>query len=400
MIAFSSGPGQSYVFSVFLDSMIEETGFSRSGISTLYAAGSGVSAFMVSLVSRMADRYGPRRMLLLVGTALGAMCFVMATAQSMLVFIVAFASLRALGQGSLPINGTLLVAQWFVRYRARAISIMALGFAASTSILPPLCRFLIDNIGWREAYAVLGVIVWLLVLPGAFFLVRNTPEDAGMLPDGAQSPPGEAVQRRRSSGPDTRKVFTSTSFWALALPLATPSFVVTALVFHQTGIFEEQGLTAGTAGLAFVPFAATSALAAVAAGFIIDKWGPKFAFTLAMTFMLAALLIINLVTSSAGAFVYAGVLGCCGSMSQTIAGVIWAHFYGRENLGRIQGSATMIGIAAAAIGPLPLALLQQAFGGFMEGIVVMALLPLLAIFIIWRARPVVHIEEKRPVPDA
>jgi MFS family permease len=379
--------------------MIEETGFSRSAISTLYAAGSGVSAVMVSLVSRMADRYGPRRMLLLVGTALGAACFVMASAQSMVVFMIAFAALRALGQGSLPINGTLLVAQWFVRYRARAISVMALGFAASTSILPPLCRFLIDNLGWREAYAVLGIIVWLLVLPGAFFLVRNTPEEAGMLPDGAELPPGQKIAARPSSGPDKRKIFTSSSFWALALPMATPSFVVTALVFHQTGIFEEQGLSAATAGLAFVPFAITSAVAAVAGGFLIDKWGPRFAFMVAMVFLFVALIGIHLVSSVPGAFVYAAILGSCGSLSQTTSGVIWAHFYGRENLGRIQGSAMMIGIAGAAIGPLPLALLEQAFDGFAAGILLMTAMPLLAILTIARARPVPYVAEPQVAAD-
>ena len=36
LVAFSSGPGQSFVFSIFIDSMIEETGFSRSELSGLY----------------------------------------------------------------------------------------------------------------------------------------------------------------------------------------------------------------------------------------------------------------------------------------------------------------------------------------------------------------------------
>ncbi|MPZ23182.1 MAG: MFS transporter [Dehalococcoidia bacterium] len=188
VVAFASGPGQSFVFAVFLDPMIEETGFSRSAISTLYAAGTGVSAVMVSLVSRVADRRGPRMVLVLVAAALGIVCFVMASAHSMIVFVMAFAALRALGQGMLPVNGTLLVAQWFVRYRARAISMMSLGFACSIAVLPPISRILIDNLGWREAYAFLGLMVWVLIIPGSLFLVRNRPEDVGLFPDGADSP--------------------------------------------------------------------------------------------------------------------------------------------------------------------------------------------------------------------
>lgn len=378
-MAFSSGPGQSYVFSVFVDPMIEETGFSRSGISTLYAAGTAVSAVMISVVSRLADRYGPRRMLLAVGFALGSVCFLMASAHSIVLFVIAFASLRALGQGSMPVNGTLLVAQWFTRYRARAISIMSLGFAASTALLPPLSRLLIESAGWREAYAALGVMVWLLILPGAFFVVRNRPEDMGLRPDGDAVEEGQAPRRTDTRAPDRRKVFTSPAFWALALPLATPALVVTALIFHQTGIFQERGLSATAAGAVFVPFAGASAVAAIAAGVLTDRFGPKPAFVLSMGLLLAAMLWLQLVESNAAAVAYAVVLGCSMAISQTVSGVIWAHYYGREGLGRIQGSAMTVGIAGAAVGPLPLALLEQAFGGFSEALAAMTVLPALAI---------------------
>ena len=69
LVAFSSGPGQSFVFSIFIDSMIEETGFSRSELSGLYMVSTGLSALMVAIVSRTADRLGPRLMLVLVGVA-------------------------------------------------------------------------------------------------------------------------------------------------------------------------------------------------------------------------------------------------------------------------------------------------------------------------------------------
>ncbi|MEC8909530.1 MAG: hypothetical protein VYC44_00935, partial [Chloroflexota bacterium] len=67
LVVFSSGPGQSYVFSIFIDSIIEDTGLSRPGISALYMASTGMSAVLVAFVSRLADRYGPRAMLVAIG---------------------------------------------------------------------------------------------------------------------------------------------------------------------------------------------------------------------------------------------------------------------------------------------------------------------------------------------
>ena len=123
-VAFSSGPGQSFVFSVFIDSMIAETGFSRSAISTLYFLSTAISAVMVAIVSRLADKWGARSHLILIGVVFGISCFSMALSSGILAFYLSFAALRALGQGSLTINATLLVNQWFVEKRGRAIAIM------------------------------------------------------------------------------------------------------------------------------------------------------------------------------------------------------------------------------------------------------------------------------------
>ena len=122
-----------------------------------------------------------------------------------------FAALRALGQGSLTINATLLVNQWFVEKRGRAIAIMGLGFQLSNAILPYLSRVLIDSFGWREAYVILGILVMILIIPPAFFLLRNFPEDLGLFPDGNDSPP-EIEKKNNKQTIQERRVLTSKNF--------------------------------------------------------------------------------------------------------------------------------------------------------------------------------------------
>ncbi len=388
LIAFSSGPGQSYVFSVFIDSLIADTGISRTNISALYAIGTGISAVMVMMVSRMADRYGPRLVVGLVAFGLGLACFGMAAASGPIAFFIAFAALRALGQGSMPVNATLLAAQWFVRYRGRAMAIVGLGFAASNALLPPLSRYLIDSIGWRGAYVVLGIIVWALIIPSAVFIVRNRPEDMGMHPDGATEPPlEETVARQTGVADQPRKVFTTTMFWMLAIPLAVPSFVVTALIFHQVSIFEERGVSAAVSASVFVPYAIASAISGAMSGFIVDRIGPKRLFIINMGILLAGTLTIHIVTNPLLATLYASILGISGGIQAVLAGVIWAHYYGRHGLGKVQGSAMMVTITSAAISPLPLAALQQYAGGYTLGLTLMASLPIMAMVIMAFARP-------------
>ena len=388
LVTFSSGPGQSFVFSIFLDSIIEDTGLSRTNVSLLYAVGTGVSALMVMTVSRIADRTGPRLTLIGVTVIFGAACFGMAFAVGSVAFFVAFAALRALGQGSLPINSTLLVASWFVERRGRAMAVVGIGFAASNAVLPPVAQFLIEHVGWREAYMVLGVMVWVLVLPGAIFLVRNTPESVGLFPDGKDRPPENEPTRAAGKGePDRRKVFTSPTFWMLAVPLATPGFVSTALIFHQVSIFDERGLSASVAAGVFVPYAIASASCSLAGGFIADRFGPKALFVLTMAVLFSGTLLALVIASPWMAVIYALLLGAQGGFQRIVSGVTWAHFYGRHNLGRVQGSAMMVGITSAAIGPLPVAFLQEQTGTYTLPILLMALLPVLAVIAITFARP-------------
>ncbi|MPZ97972.1 MAG: MFS transporter [Dehalococcoidia bacterium] len=400
LVSFSSGPGQSFVFSVFIDEIIEDTALGRTAISLLYAVGTGVSAFMVFTVSRLADRYGARLTLIGAAVGLGLACFAMSWAQGALMVFLAFSALRALGQGSLTINSTLLAAQWFVRRRGRAVAIMGLGFPASVALLPPLSRLMIDNVGWREAYAALGVMVLVLVLPGAVFVVRNRPEDMGLYPDGADEPPEEERNLDLEPGlRDRRPVLTSPRFWLLALPLSTPSLVVTALVFHQTAILGEQGLSPTVAASIFVPYAVASAGVSVVAGFAVDRVGPKLMFAASMLVLLGAMTLLLFMESVLVAVAYAVLVGSAGGISRIVQGVTWAHFYGRFGLGRIQGTAVMVSISASALGPLPLAWLQAQFDGFRPGVAVMMALPVVAIVAVLVARPPVDREPARQAAE-
>ena len=131
--------------------------------------------------------------------------------------------------------------QSFVLRRGRAMAVIELGLAASLALLPPLSRALIDAVGWREAYVALGAMVWALVIPASALLARDTPEKMGLHPDGLPHRPLREAATPPGAVGEYRVVF-SLTFWLLALPLATVPFVLTALAFHQAGIFAERGL--------------------------------------------------------------------------------------------------------------------------------------------------------------
>ena len=379
LVAFSSGPGQSFTFAVFIDSMIDDTGLSRSTLSGIYTLSTGLSALMVALISRRADRIGPRRLLIIVTLAFAGACFGLSVAAGIGAFLVCFAALRGLGQASLPINATLLVNQWFVKRRGRAIAIMGLGFPLSNAVLPPVSQVLVEGVGWRPAFAILGAMILVLVLPATVLFVRNTPESMGLYPDGASTPPASEISRSRATGSDQRRVLTSLSFWALALPMATPGLLITALVFHQFSIFEERGLSAGVSAASFSVVAIGAILVSMLSGWIIDRAGPYRVAIAGMGAAIVMLLLAQVIDSIGLVVAYALASGTVAGTSRMVSGTVWAHRYGRQALGRVQGSAMMVGVTGAALGPLPLALMRDATGSYSVGIAVLMILPALSI---------------------
>lgn len=375
LATFCSGPGQSFVFSVFVDPILRDTGISRVHLSALYAFGTAVSAAMVVLVARLVDRFGARSMLAAIALGLGVACFGMSLAAGSVALLLGFAAMRALGQGSLPVTATMLTAQWFVRRRGRAMSVVFLGLAASNAVLPPATQALIGSVGWREAYVVLGVMVWALLIPAAILIVRNRPETVGLNPDGAaepvEDPGGEAAGEKRGSW----QVVLSPDFWFLAVPLAAVPFVVTALVFHQVSVLGERGLGAGVAAAVFVAFAVAAAASTAISGLLVEWLGPKKPLIISQGVLLLAVLGLQFVSTPFVAAAYAALLGAASGMQGVVAGVIWAHYYGRTGLGKVQGPATTVMISAAALAPLPLAALHQLSGDYSLGLVLMAAIP-------------------------
>jgi sugar phosphate permease len=406
LATFCSGPGQSFVFSVFVDPIIADIGLSRMQVSGLYALGTAVSAAMVVLVGRMVNRFGARLMLALVALALGVACFGMSFAAEPIAIFLGFAALRALGQGSLPITATVLTAQWFVKRRGRAVAVVMLGIAAANAVMPPATQLFIGAFGWREAYMALGAMVWVLLIPAAILVVRDRPEAVGLLPDAKEAPgePAEAGGESRGSDVNSadsggeepsdnasegetgrRGVLLSPQFWLLALPIAAAPFVVTALVFHQISVLGNQGLDPASAAGAFAAFAVAAAAATMFGGPLVERLGPIKPLVASLGILPVALL--ELATTVLAAAVYAALLGLAQGLQSIVNGTAWAHFYGREGLGSVQGPATMVSISAAALAPLPLAALQQSTGGYTTGLVLMGVVPVVCMLMLAAFRP-------------
>jgi MFS family permease len=386
---FASGPGQSHTFSVFIGPIGQTLGISATAVSSAYAIATLAAAFGLPCVGRLIDRYGVRRVLLVVASLFGLAAIAFGTVGGMAALALGFAALRFLGQGSLMLCSANLVAQWFSRRRGVAMSLMGLGFSASVAAHPPLAQWLIDTVGWREAWLWLGLMTWLLLLPPLLLLVQDKPEDIGLEPDGrAADARGSADGARAAeAGLTAGQALRTRTFWIIAVSLATLSMLVTGLFFHQVSIFSSLGLSAQLAASIFPISATTTVLAMPVIGRLLDRLPTRPVFAAAMLAMSAAMLTLTLVRDTPSAIAYAVVFGVANAGIHTHMNYLWPHYFGRRHLGSIQGAAQTIGVIGASLGPLPFGAAFDLFGNYAGALWLFALQPVLCATAILLMRP-------------
>ena len=372
---FVSGPGQSHTFSVFLVHIQADLGISATSIASAYAFATLAAAFGLPWMGRLVDRLGPRRMLLVVTVLLGLACLAFGAAAGYLWLAVGFAALRFLGQGSLMLNCSNLVSHWFDRRRGFALSLMSIGFSVSMAVHPPLSQWLIDTVGWRQAWFWLGASTWLLMLPPVLFLVHDRPEHLSLAPDGGAARPAPDRAVSAEQGLTLRETVATGTFWILCAGLFGLSMLVTSLHFFQVSILTTQGLSEAAAARIFPLSALVMVMVIPLVGRALDRFPTHRVFAFGLAVMVVSLVSAAQVHDLGTALIYAVAFGVNNGCTMTFFGYMWPRYFGRKHLGSIQGMGQMIGIFGASLGPLPLGIAFDLLGSYRETLMLLALYP-------------------------
>jgi MFS family permease len=386
---FVSGPGQTFAVSVFVDPLIEEFGWSRTSMSGLYTAGSLTAAGAMFGVGWLLDRFGARVMLTGIGLLMGLATLWMSTVSNQLELYAGFAALRLLGQGSLTLIPTALVAVWFVRRRGKATAIAGLGMMAGQVTFPPLIHLLISNYGWRGAWIGLAIVVWGLLLPVAILLVRRSPESVGLRPDGniVIARTGSADGTESTGGWPLRRAMRTRTFWLLLAASSSQSLVGTALIFHQVDVLATRGVGAGISAAVLSVMGPATFVGVMTAGLLTDRYPNRYILAIGQLIMMSAMVTIMFLTTSWQALAYGGLIGFASGFAITVSAVIWPNYYGRRSIGSIRGVATTVMVAAAALGPLPLSLGFDLTGSYPTVLGIALVLPAACGVMAYAARP-------------
>ena len=173
-----------YVVGSFLVPMTEEFGWTRAEFSLSRSIGQVVLAATGFVIGSYIDRYGGRRFIVAGAFILSGATYSLGNITTLGQWLLLNGVMLTAGAamiGNLVVNVTL--GKWFVERRGRAVALAGMGISLSGIILPMMSTWMVDEFGWRESWKLLGVAAGLITLPMAL-IVRRSPEDQGLYPDG------------------------------------------------------------------------------------------------------------------------------------------------------------------------------------------------------------------------
>lgn len=142
----------------------------------------------------------------------------------------------------LQMGGFMLAANWFIKYRGRVLGVITAGSPLfSIAGIGTLAAF-VGKYGLQTSYMLIGGIVFVLMALTAFAL-KDTPEEAGLFPDGSDSPPaseshdhGEAIT--------LKQLLSESRAWKLIVSYGILQFVIVSMMAYMAVRFISLGTPA------------------------------------------------------------------------------------------------------------------------------------------------------------
>lgn len=383
-----------YGLAVFLSPLQEEHNFSNTAVSGATGLYFSVAGIVGAIVGPRIDRSGPLKFMLvgilIKGVAASSIGFVDNLWQLYLVYgvlAVAFGMSTAVAVNS-------IMTRWFVRRRARAMSISATGVSAGGVVLSPLIARLVDIGGTELAAPLMGVLVVAVALPMILLVLVWDPRQIGMEPDGkVPPPPPPATATQLSDEVQLRawqrsEVLRTLSFWAILIAFLTVLMAQTGFVIHQISFLEERMGSRSEAAFALSFTAFGSIVARLIVGLFADAIDKRLLtfglFVLQGTAVLLVLHIENIAATWVLTLIFGFTIGNVYMMQALLVGEI----FGAVSFGMVFGLISFAGQVGSGGGPFLVGVLDDQFTGYTIPFTITALMTYAAAVVVLFARPV------------
>ncbi len=368
----------SLTLAVFIFPMSEDLGWSRTLIAGAASLGGLVATVASPVVGWALDRYGARVILTGSVLILGLSTVSLAWATVPIAFYLAYGLGRVIFSSPLNIGPSVVVSRWFVRRRGRATGFLFLSHSLGMITFPLIAGLVIKYRGWEDAWIVLGVLVWILALGPVSMLVRQTPEEVGLLPDG--DPPEPQARGAETSAVTEEQNWTlreaarTPTLWLLAMATGSLFLLQSGTNIHQGAYFLDQGLGVGVSAATLSLNAVFTGVGSIFWGWLVDRVPVRFTYAGVALMMAVALILFPMADTTVEALIVASIFGAAVGGILVVPVVAYANYFGRRSLSAIRGVTEPFVSLGQAIGALFSGIVHDVTGSYKDAFLVLSIL--------------------------
>ena len=380
--------------------MRDELGWSRSEIFFAVSMRGWIGIVAAPVVGRYLDqRNGVRIMTLIGGLMNAASLLLISQVNAQWQFLLLFGVMGGIAQNTQGGISIAIVPKWFIAKRASAVLISTLGGGLAALTLPLFLAPLIDSVGWREGWLVIGLLALLFAaLPS--MLLRRQPEDIGLLPDGgATSTPAQRAAAASEANYTRQEAMRTPAFWLLMFGVGIGSLACNGVPTQVTNMFTDRGFTLEVASAALVAYGVASVAARFFWARIIDRHHLR-----------TVLIVISLYGACRDVVVHPdpGIAGASQPAVRRPRRLLRRRLRAaaRAGVGRVlrprarrrdQRRCRPLGIILISSGPFLLASTRDMFGSYAPGLLLTSAALLMCAACLYMAKPLVT---REPAPNA
>ena len=349
-------------YGVFLPVLAETFGWSRGAISAAVSLNlilGGVAGFVVGA---LADRHGPRLLLVVTVTLATAGFMLVATVHSLWQLYLFVGVLAGVGMSGFYLLGASTVAHWFVARRGLALAVVLVGFNLGYITGGPLAAWLIEAVGWRHAYAWLAGGAGFVTLAAALSVRLPRGAEGAALRDGSAGSRGSALGV--GPGATLREALADPRHWYLNGSWLLQGALALMVSVHIVPFARDQGIGLAGASLALTTYGFGAALGRLTGGAFSDRLGPRTTIYVAYGLTAVALLALRWIPSREILLASVALFGAGFAATDTMVVKVVPDLFGLRAFGAIMGILTLGWRCGAALGPAAAGFLHDLTGSY------------------------------------
>ncbi len=348
----------SFGFTIFFLPLSQDLNLSRTATSFAFSLARAEGAIEGPIVGHVLDRYGPRPVMLTAVLLMGVGYLLLSMVNGYPMFLVVYIGVISLAHsGGFMHAPMVLTNSWFIRKRARAITVNSASFSLGGVLIAPVLSAIVLSWGWRWGAAFAGVMFLLIGVPLSL-TIRRSPESMGLLPDG--DIPSGSVENQRNE-PEQRaptevnvttgEAFRSFTFWTLVLGNAIRNMSYHAIATHFVPLMVWKGMSQPQAAFLLSSFAFLGMTSTLLLGWFADRVN-KPRLVAGILFVAAGGMLLPVFGSSMWLLLLFTLLFTAVESTYAIGWAVVGDFFGRKHFAKIRGYMSFFYMWGGVAGPV------------------------------------------------